>query len=334
MKGLKSKSIVCAIIVMLLFIITQLPVLATNEENVIMKKADKEFIIYYKDICNSEFQFAFSVTDETKQEDLNFTNSVKDQIGQGELNVAYIDEILYSQYFNTSTSAYIWIMDNDGKIVVEADKVDLLTALDDSMINEVNSITKKISIDTTKEHQTNEMINGVDTTVTTGKVVINAKENAKYYYQLVRVSDENSSYAELFELAEQIIEGISGTYNQLNITKQFYDLYSSLVPTEDDSNWTEVSNMEILQPEDTKEGDKYIVFLKEEAETTTIDSKFLVSTYQYKDEYEPEKIVIQETVKLPVTYDSIALFVILGIIIISIIVVAILKVKADKKGKE
>ena len=252
MKGLKSKSIVCAIIVMLLFIITQLPVRATNEENVIMKKADKEFIIYYKDICNSEFQFAFSVTDETKQEDLNFTNSVKDQIGQGELNVAYIDEILYSQYFNTSTSAYIWIMDNDGKIVVEADKVDLLTALDDSMINEVNSITKKISIDTTKEHQTNEMINGVDTTVTTGKVVINAKENAKYYYQLVRVSDENSSYAELFELAEQIKEGISGTYNQLNITKQFYDLYSSLVPTEDDSNWTEVSNMEILQPEDTK----------------------------------------------------------------------------------
>ena len=108
------------------------------------------------------------------------------------------------------------------------------------------------------------------------------------------------------------------------------DLYTQLMPTD----WTEVDNSEILQPEEAREGDKYIVYIKEEqGQTSTIDAKFLVCRYEEDQGKNQEEKTITETVKLPVTYDSIALIVALAIIILAIIIVAILKLKANKKEK-
>ena len=49
------------------------------------------------------------------------------------------------------------------------------------------------------------MIDGVKTTITVGKVVIDEpKQDAKYYYQLIPVDAENAEATELFNLAEQL----------------------------------------------------------------------------------------------------------------------------------
>ncbi|MGN1327314.1 MAG: hypothetical protein ACI4VQ_04500 [Clostridia bacterium] len=329
MKTSTNKIIATGIIMLVLLSIFQLPLMATSDDGVIvLKKADKEFIIYDKENCDNEFEFAFSLTNDKKEEEnLNYTSSAKDQTNVDALNVAYITEETYNQFFATNKSAYVWIRNSEDKVTVKA--VDLKEALDDEIVSLVNSTTKRIDIDTTQTHETNQMVNGVDTTVTTGKIVIKGSQNAKYYYQLYRVSE--GEYKEFFDLADKINNGATGTYNQLETAKQFYDLYTELQPTVDDENWNLVENMEILQPEDTKEGDRYVIWLKEEAEEETIDAKFLISTYQYEDKWEPEQIVLKELVKLPVTYDSIALFVILGIIVAAIIVVAILKTKSSKK---
>lgn len=71
------------------------------------------------------------------------------------------------------------------------------------------------------------------------------------------------------------------------------------------SEWTAVENSEILQPENTVEGDKYIVYIKEtKGNDETVDAKFLTCVYKEDAGVDKEEKTITETVKLPVTFDS------------------------------
>lgn len=331
MKKSTIKLVAFGMLVLMLLSIFTVPVKAETYEKVVLKKANKEFLIYYKDICNDEFEFAFSLDKSQPTDDL-FTRSAKDQADEGALDVAYVDETLYDTYFTTN-KAYIWIKDNNDQMLVSADLVDLTDALNDGMIELVNNTTKRIDVDTTQTHETHEMVDGVDTTVTTGKVVVDEKGGAKYSYTLTRLTDTTTKANKLFELAEALKEDISDTYTNLSLSKQFYDLYMELMPT--DSEWTEVENSEILQPDNTVEGDKYIVYLKEEtADSITVDAKFLTCVYKADEGVDQKEETITETVKLPVTFDSgTILFIILGIIVLALVIFAIIRVKANKKDE-
>ena len=331
MKKSTIKLVAFGMLVLMLLSIFTVPVKAETYEKVVLKKANKEFLIYYKDICNDEFEFAFSLDKSQPTDDL-FTRSAKDQADEGALDVAYIDATLYDTYFATN-KAYIWIRDNNDQMVVSADLVDLTDALNDGMIELVNNTTKRIDVDTTQTHETHEMVDGVDTTVTTGKVVVDEKGGAKYSYTLTRLTDTTTKANKLFDLAEALKEDISDTYTNLSLSKQFYDLYMELMPT--NSEWTEVENSEILQPDNTVEGDKYIVYLKEEtADSITVDAKFLTCVYKADEGVDQKEETITETVKLPVTFDSgTILFIILGIIVLALVIFAIIRVKANKKDE-
>ena len=332
MKKSTIKLVAFGMLVLMLLSIFTVPVKAETYEKVVLKKANKEFLIYYKDICNDEFEFAFSLDKSQPTDDL-FTRSAKDQGDEGALDVAYVDETLYDTYFDTSKAAYIWIKDNNDQMVVSADLVDLTDALNDGMIELVNNTTKRIDVDTTQTHEIHEMVDGVDTTVTTGKVVVDEKGGAKYSYTLTRLTDITTKANKLFDLAEALKEDISDTYTNLSLSKQFYDLYMELMPT--NSEWTEVENSEILQPDNTVEGDKYIVYLKEEtADSITVDAKFLTCVYKADEGVDQKEETITETVKLPVTFDSgTILFIILGIIVLALVIFAIIRVKANKKDE-
>lgn len=331
MKKSTIKLVAFGMLVLMLLSIFTVPVKAETYEKVVLKKANKEFLIYYKDICNDEFEFAFSLDKSQPTDDL-FTRSAKDQADEGALDVAYIDATLYDTYFATN-KAYIWIKDNNDQMLVSADLVDLTDALNDGMIELVNNTTKRIDVDTTQTHETHEMVDGVDTTVTTGKVVVDEKGGAKYSYTLTRLTDTTTKANKLFDLAEALKEDISDTYTNLSLSKQFYDLYMELMPT--NSEWTEVENSEILQPDNTVEGDKYIVYLKEEtADSITVDAKFLTCVYKADEGVDQKEETITETVKLPVTFDSgTILFIILGIIVLALVIFAIIRVKANKKDE-
>ena len=335
MKKLLTKKLIFILILTILVSIIQLPLMAnTNEENIIVKKADKEFMIYYKNISNNEFKFAFSNDENVEEGGLNLINSAKDTSDDTEpLNIAYVDAELFEQYFTTG-SAYLWIKANND-FIVKADKIDLSKAIDDSNVNFVNNTTKRISVDLSQKEKNQQIINDVDTTVTVGKIVINPQEGANYYYQLIKLNDETIEENNLFDLAEQIKNGVTDKYEQLKTVKSFYDLYNELEPSNDDTNWIEVENNEILQPEDTKQGEKYIVWLKESNQNdSVIDIQFLTSIREYENKKVPTEKIIKETVNLPVTYDSIALFVVLGILIIAILVVVLLKIKSNKNEKK
>ena len=330
---MKAKKIMAVLVIAIMLIgIVSVPVLASTNEKVILKNSDNEYLIYFKEFCRKEFQFAISQDSKTAEADLNFVNSAKDQPASaaGTLNVAYIDEASFESIFGknpTSLVAYIWVKDAEDNTVIKADKLDLNEAVTDKMIETVNGTTKRIDVDTEKQYQRNVVEDGVSKTVTVGKVVLNEKEGAKYSYVLTKLDDKTTGANKLFELADTLKNSIDDTYINLSLSKQFYDLYVKLMPS--NSEWTAVENSEILQPENTVEGDKYIVYINE-----TVDAKFLTCVYKEDAGVDKEEKTITETVKLPVTFDSGAiLFTVLGIIIIALAIFVFIRIKSNKKDE-
>ena len=142
-------------------------------------------------------------------------------------------------------------------------------------------------------------------------------------------------YNQLMELVEKIREEYDemDMYEKIQIGEQFNKLYSEVTS---EAKWKKVENMTIKQPEESVAGDKYIVLLKkvDKKGTTTMDIQFLTAFDSYKPNVIKEEIIVQETTKLPITYDSIALFVALGIIVALVIVVFIRIKKLSNQNEE
>ena len=161
---------------------------------------------------------------------------------------------------------------------------------------------------------------------------------AKYSYILIKLpTTGENDYTKLMELANKIsnkeeVEKLE-LIEKLKLMESFYTLYKEKEPKANDSSWLAVENMEIMQPENSKNGEKYIVYIKSEnGEETKIDAQFLTSYEKYTPIYEKETVTIKETSKLPVTFDStITLIVIFAIIIVAIGIVLIIRKKANKK---
>ncbi len=212
-------------------------------------------------------------------------------------------------------------------------------------INIIENTTKRIAVEisTSKENTEstdpvrNENIDGVKEISKAGYVKITDSKDATYYYQRVKTTD-SADYAKLVELAEKLNKEYDGMdmYQKVQENEQFYSLYSKLI---NEANWQEVENMEVKQPESTEQsngvGDKYIVFLKKVAKDgETTDAQFLQEYYDYEPNAVKEQIKTQETTRLPITYDSIALIVILAVVVVALIIVFIRMKKINKKDEE
>ena len=283
-------------------------------------------MIYIENHTEESFEFAFSNDKNAKKEDLNYKISATDTAESGANYIAYADESIYNMYFAEPT--YLWARTLEGTYFVEGIQVELTEAITDNDVELANNITKRISVDTTQSFdKPAEMINGVETTRTVGKVVI--KEEGTTSYQLVKIQ-ENSSYSEFMKLATQIANGKveDNFYAKLEITNQFLKLYKELVPEENDSNWKLVENGEILQPEEAKEDEQYILWLKNKNNSETkLDAQFLTCFDDYKPKVISEKIVT----KLPVTADDPTLFIVLAILVIALIITTIVRIVVGRK---
>lgn len=330
MKNSKIKLVALLSLVLMLLSIFTMPAQAATNEKIILKKANDEFLIYYKEICNEEFEFAFSLDPKEEEDNLIFTKSAKDQLTETALNVAYVDEYLFTNYFNSDKPTYIWVRNNEGKMLVSADLVNLDEAILEETVELVNTTTKRIKTHIETTEPKTEIVDGVETTVTTGKLVLDNKEN-KYSYELIKVAN-NAEAEELFNLVEKLQKNEElATYENLTFASEFYDLYNKLMPKT--SDWTQVDDSEILQPENTLEGEKYIVYLKDEQ--GVVDVQFLTSVYKVEEGVKEETETITETVKLPVTFDSGSiLFIILAVIVLALVIVTIVRVKANKKDEK
>lgn len=329
MLSYKTKLTVSTIIAILFISILGMiyTVNGANENIQIIKKSGNEYLIYISEHMGSQFEFAFSNDQGADKETLGYKSSILDSTSEKN-NVAYIDNSLYTTYFSGKT--YFWARDLSGKYFAEKVEVDLSKAIEESNVNLINNLTKIIKVDTKNTITTSEVVNEVKVTKTVGKVDV--LEEGTTYYQLVKLP-ASEEYNEFMKTAEKIANDKieNNMYAKLEVANKFSNYYNRLVPDIDDANWIKVNNNTILQPEESHNGEQYILWLKtENNRENKIDVQFLTCFEDYKPEVISEKI----TTKLPVTYDNPILFIILAVLVVAFVVVLILRNKSEKTKTE
>lgn len=317
------------IIIFSIIIIMPLIVLASdNEKTLIIKNTDtNQYIVYIKDFLDKDFSYAVSAEQNPNEDSLNFLMSSVD--GEGN-HIAIIDAATL-----VNKSNYLVTKDEEDKQTIE---IDFSKSLNRKDMEYIENTTKRIKTETTEKIvEKDEDVNGVKTTLTVGGLKIAESQDAKYYYE-IHLKTENEEYAQLFELANEMNNNYEAKdmYTKLDIATQFYNLYNQLMGK---AQWKEVSDMEIKQPSDAVEGDQYVVLIKKvikngNEEETTTDLKLMTSKIKpYEKKQNKEQIKrTQITSKLPITGESIILFVILAAIII---VMAIIYIRIKRlKQKE
>ncbi len=332
MKKLTDK--VVAIILITIFsllIISTNTFAETKEKEVqIVRAKNGDYIIYVKDLIASD-GFKFAISDEEGLEStnisLNYINSVTD--GEGN-QVALIEADTVAE--KTKTNMYI----NDTET-----KLDFTTAIETSDIKQVEETTNRIKTTLkTDIEQRNEVVDGIKYTETVGGLEISDEDKAdsKYEYLSVRLPAEK--YSDLQKLAEEL-DKENGSYekkdmySKIEFAKQFNNLYKELVNT---ASWQPVENFVIKQPSDAQKNERYVVLLKKTSKDGEIinDAKFLLSYRTDNQERIPGRVetkVVKETAKLPVTGDSMVLFIALAAIVLALVVVFIKMKKVKNQGK-
>ena len=333
-KLFKEISIITLITIMLIGLL-QFPVSATNEENNKLEiiKTESDYLLYDLTAMQSEFEFAFASDSTTDVSELNFINSILDAEGN---NVAYVDEELENTYFKdaegNSINQYMWIKQNSE--VTDPELVDLSTAIKQEVIDFVSGTTTRIPVVIGQEEK--EPVTEGNTTITTtvGYLQIEPQDGCTYEYTLIELP--NSNYTKFVELAKEISNFKENSISYENISKinEFYSLYNDLIP----ENWNDVVDNKIEQPDEARNGEEYIVWLKSTNPNgdEVIDVQFLTSVREESEKTTTETVKeeVTTTTKLPVTFDSnIILIIVFAVLIVAIIILLILKKKNSNKNK-
>ena len=333
MKSFKAKLTGAIVLFIILMLVPMIVLAVTNEENIQIisntdEQGDTEYIVYIQELMQTNFASAVSNSASTPEQDLTFVTSQ-----DGERN--YVAQIDATDVTGESTYLYVKY---DGQESTEVIELDLSNALDKTEMEYVENTTKRIGTKTVRDlvDINEEEIDGVRTTTTVGGLQITDTDNASYEYELTKVV-EGTSYSRLVELAEELNSenyDQKDMYSKIQLTSEFYTLYNQLM---EGATWTAVTDNEIRQPSDAIEGDQYVVLIRKTAEdgtTVTTDAKLMVSQINPYEEVEPERQetrTVQETAKLPITGDSIILFVALAMIVIALIIVFARMKKLNKK---
>lgn len=330
------------ILAIFLFIaVVPIAVLATNENISVVNSSENEYIIYIKGYTDKSFKYAFSNNAEAnpKGMDLTYINSISDLRGN---QAAFIDAKTYEKLFKENQPIFMWAKDEEENLILERVQLDFTNSLTKENIDIVEKTTKRIAVEIAETKTATdstdpireENVEGVTETAKVGYVKITDNKDATYYYQRVKTTD-SAEISKLMELSEKINKEYDGMdmYEKVQVNEEFYNLYSKLV---NEAEWQEVTNMEVKQPEESTAGDKYIVFLKkvDSNQETTVDAQFLTAYDDYQPNVVKEQKITQETTKLPITYDSIVLFIILAAVVVALVVVFIRMKKLNKNEEK
>lgn len=315
-------------------------VATTNSENT------QEYTIYIKGISTQKFKYAFTNIENADPEgmDLNYINSTQDLGGN---QAAFLNAETYEELSKNNQTIYMWakIKDEEGKekLILKNTNLDLNKILTHEILEQVETLTQKINVEIAENQEDtttikNEKIDGVDIVTNVGYIKIkDGDKNAKHYYEMVKLPSTDE-YNQLNILANQLKDEYDDKemYEKIKIATEFNKAFEKVTSQ---AKWQEVKDLTIKQPEDSKKDDQYIILLKkvskeDKKESETLDVQFLTADETEKENVEIEKVITKETTTLPITYDSIVLFVVLGIIVFLVIIIAIRIKKLSKPNEK
>lgn len=322
MKIKKSKILVTVILlVIMLLSILQIKSLAADLDMIVVKENDNQYLIYVNSMTDENFSFAFSNSKD--EANLDYRDSVKDNEGN---YIAYVNEELKNQYFGSQT--YMWVKTAEEEVVIEGKEVTLDGAKTIAELNQIDKLTKIITVQSTAEDE---------------KIIINGDQDKNYYYQFA-VATSSEEYERLLVLVNEISQYNQDTnvfvklqgYNELNT------VYNSLVANLDNENWVEAQNLEITKPYGAKQDDQYVLWLKDDRGNMDVQ---ILTAYEKPQTMHGFETVQEETIvsvekptikyvtsALPYTYDEATiLFVALGVVMIAIVTILVFKIVKRKR---
>ena len=308
-KALNKKIMLITVLTITLITLFQSFSFAKSESTQMIKKGEKEYIIYISNLLNSKFEFAFANKKDEIESNLKFYDSAVDSSENGN-NIAYVDENIYNTYFDGKAETFLWVKGTE----IKAEKIELSNALTEENIQDLNKVTKKIAIKIGNETKTEKNEEGTEVTYTKGTIIIDDNSETKYTYNMVPVKAGTD---------EEKLADLANKMNNLTDKK----LYEKLIPAE---GWKDVESKTIKQPQESKKGDKYLVWLKAD---NTIDLQIMTSSEEYKENEKTENVIVKEVTKMPVTGESLVLYIVAAVLLVLIVTIVILKVRNKNSDK-
>lgn len=317
-----------AIIIMLLILMIIVPTLSNAANlDVALVKTEDDYIVYVNEMENKSFQFAFTNDNISETEAKTSLTFVKNWDDTNGINVACLEKGMV----DTSKTVYLWIKDGE---ILSSVKLDLNKAITKQEMESMENLTKRIS---TKINQvtTKTETDGITKSVTLGELDITDSKDAKYKYQLIKIDgNEAEDIKNLNTLVQKLKNDYSTAtmYDKILLAKDLSKAYNKVL---NNSSLKDVENMVIYQPEESQNGDKYLVLLQKTSDGNIVnDIQFLDCTREYSSETVKDKKVVKTTSELPVTFDSIVLVVVLVVLTAGIITVVIRMKKLNSKNNE
>lgn len=282
-----------------------------DEEIEVIKQENGKYIVYVDG--TDEFSYAVSTNPNATEYELNYINSVDDG---SETQVAVV---------NQTGTIYFWAKSGDTQLVSAKEiKLNNETFTTDDL-NNVGKTTQKIPA-TVKEDvsKVQYVAEGVTTTLTLSGLEIDGEETG-YEYKIIPTK---GNAEELMTKAKNLPEKLN-TYDGVKKAKEFDALYTNLKSDLEDSKWVEAKDNMILQPETATDGENYVA-LVQKTDGSVEDVQFLKSEVKSEEKFEKEKIVVQETTKLPITGESLALIIAFAVVV-ALLVIVFIKMKKSKK---
>lgn len=243
-KALKQKIMLSTLLIIMIITLLQGFSFAKSESTQMIKKGEKEYIIYISNLLNSKFEFAFANKKDEIEANLNFYDSAVDASENGN-NIAYVDENIYNTYFDGKAETFLWIKGTE----IKAEKIELSNALTEETIQDLNKVTKKIAIKIGNETKTEKNDEGTEVTYTKGTIVIDDNSETKYTYNMVPVKagTDEEKLADLANKMNNLTD--KNIFEKLSVYSQFKKLYEKLIPAE---GWKDVESKTIKQPQESK----------------------------------------------------------------------------------
>lgn len=162
-------------------------------------------------------------------------------------------------------------------------------------------------------------------------ILIEDDANAKYSYDVVLLNDKNSNCQELVNIMSKINNEMN-IFDSIKLANEYTNLWNNIITN---TEWKEVTNATIAQPVDAENGTQYVVLLKKELNgATTYDAQVLTSKKETSEDQVQEVVKTETRSELPVTFDNPILFVLLGVAVVAIVIIAIRIRSLSKKNEK
>lgn len=317
MKKLSSK-ILLIVMAVILVLSLNATVNATAEDMAVLKNTNGDYLIYLNEYLNDEYSYAITTSADVEENNLNWYTA-KDTNGNSVIKVS-----------KEQVGLYLWVKVNN-EIIKKAEPINVTEVSTEAEINEMKTLTNRIKVDATQTITEETREDNVIRTVTQGVLKITDDANAKYSYDIVLLNDENTSCKELVNLMSKINADMD-IFQAIDVAQEYTALWNNIITN---AEWKEVTNATIAQPVDAENGTQYVVLLKKELNgNTTYDAQVLTSKKETLEDEVQEVVKTETRSELPVTFDNPILFVLLGVAVVAIVIIAIRIRSLSKKNEK